>query len=311
MGIGSLFKKLAGKPPPPTLERAEEAYTQGRHADAAALFRALAESNDTQAKLRLAQLYERGEGVLQNFVEAVRWYKGAAEQGSVPAMGRLGEIYLTGLTAPSTATPAALERIGGQGGEGSLLKRLYPEGLAIAQNLEQAAHWNERAAEAGDAGSQARLGYQFASGLGQPQDRKEAEHWFGAAAAQNHPAGQLGLGMLYAGSYGDTPEHASALRWFEPAAASGNSTAQMCAAMLLLFGEDVPRDEERALATADAGRECRTACGHVPLRGALPPRSRGCAERLGRGDLAAPRRNPRLHPRLAFARAAVPLRTGA
>ena len=28
----------------------------------------------TQAQLRLGQLYERGEGVLQNFAEAVRWF---------------------------------------------------------------------------------------------------------------------------------------------------------------------------------------------------------------------------------------------
>jgi len=49
-----------------------------------------------QAQLRLAQLYEHGEGVLQSFTEAVHCYARAAEQNSLPAIKRLGEIYLTG-----------------------------------------------------------------------------------------------------------------------------------------------------------------------------------------------------------------------
>ena len=69
------------------------------------MLRTLAESGSKQAQLRLGELYERGEGVLQSFVEAVRWLRRAAEQGSVPAMRRLGEIYLTGMAAPDTATP--------------------------------------------------------------------------------------------------------------------------------------------------------------------------------------------------------------
>src|ERR1700722_7790196 len=55
----------------PTLERANRAYAEGRKADAAVLFRALAEDGSALAQLRLAQLYERGDGVLQSFVEAV------------------------------------------------------------------------------------------------------------------------------------------------------------------------------------------------------------------------------------------------
>ena len=95
MGIRSALSKLSGKKREPTLDRAEEAYSEGRQSDAAAMFRALAEQGSAQAQLRLAQLYERGEGVLPNFVEAVRLYRAAAEQNSVPAMARLGEIYLT------------------------------------------------------------------------------------------------------------------------------------------------------------------------------------------------------------------------
>jgi TPR repeat protein len=117
--------------------------------------------------------------VLQNFIEAVRWFRAAAEQGCVPAMARLGEIYLTGLAPPNVATPAALQSLESGAGS-SLLKRLYPEGLAVAQDTEQALKWNRLAAEAGDVAAQ----------------------------------GQLGLGLLFAGTYGEeVRDHGRALPW--------------------------------------------------------------------------------------------------
>ena len=186
MSIQASLAKLFRPERAATLERAEEAYAQGRKSDAAAMFRALAEgSGSAPAQLRLAQMYERGEGVLQNFVEAVRWFRGAAEQGSVPAMARLGEIYLVGLAAPDTATPASLTHMTSGAGRNSLLNRMYPQGTAISQDPVDAAQWNARAAAHGD------------------------------AAALEHPAGQLGLGMLYAGGYGERREHARAQEWLE------------------------------------------------------------------------------------------------
>jgi TPR repeat protein len=125
VSIRSAFSKLSKRHRDPTLERAEEAYSAGRKSDAVAIFRALAEGGCAQAQLRLAQLYERGEGVLQNFVEAVRWFRGAAGQNTLPAMTRLGEIYLTGLSAPQTATPAALARLQ-QPNVDSLIRHVYP-----------------------------------------------------------------------------------------------------------------------------------------------------------------------------------------
>ncbi|HEY4975042.1 MAG TPA: hypothetical protein VII41_15620, partial [Steroidobacteraceae bacterium] len=95
MSIGSFFSGLFGGKRARQVERADHVYAQGRPAEAAALWRAQAERGDREAQLCLAQLYERGDGVLQSFVEAERWYRSAAEQGSVVAQGRLGEIYLT------------------------------------------------------------------------------------------------------------------------------------------------------------------------------------------------------------------------
>jgi TolC family type I secretion outer membrane protein len=229
-----------------TASRAERAFVAGRFADAATMFRELADIGNVVAQLRLAQLYEHGQGVLQSFVEAVRWYRAAAEQGCVQAQARLGEIYLTGLEPPATASASAIERIHAPEAGGSLLNRLFPQGLSVRPDPQQAAHWNNAAAQRQDADAQARLGYQFAAGLGLPRDLTLAEKWFSAAAAQNQVAGQLGLGMLYSGSFGGSSAIEMATDWLEKAAAQGNATAKLCLALLLLYGEGVSHDEERA-----------------------------------------------------------------
>jgi TPR repeat protein len=99
---------------PPTLERASRMFDRGRQAEAAADYRQLAIQGSELAQHRLAELYERGTGVLQNYVEAVRWYRAAAAQGNFAAMAQLGEIFMVGLTAPGIASPAALERLSEQ-----------------------------------------------------------------------------------------------------------------------------------------------------------------------------------------------------
>ena len=127
MSVRSVLSKAFSAKPESTVKRAERAFADGRFAEAATMFRELADAGNVDGQLRLAQLYEHGQGVLQSFVEAVRWFRAAAEQGSVPAQARLGEIYLTGLEAPATATASAVARIDAPGTQGSLLNRLFPQ----------------------------------------------------------------------------------------------------------------------------------------------------------------------------------------
>ena len=42
-------------------------------------------------------MYDNGQGVVQDYAEAVRWYKLAAAQGDVKAQYNLGVKYATGL----------------------------------------------------------------------------------------------------------------------------------------------------------------------------------------------------------------------
>ena len=58
--------------------------------------RQLAEQGVAEAQFNLGGMYEKGQGVRQDYAEAVKWYRQAAEQGYVKAQYNLGARYFTG-----------------------------------------------------------------------------------------------------------------------------------------------------------------------------------------------------------------------
>ena len=52
------------------------------------------------AQNNLGTLYDRGQGVAQNYAEAIKWYRLAAEQGHDVAQYNLGTMYAVGHGVP-------------------------------------------------------------------------------------------------------------------------------------------------------------------------------------------------------------------
>ena len=100
----------------------------------------------------LGVMYTNGEGVTQDYVEAVRWYRKAAEQGYAIAQHNLGVMYAIGEGVPEDDT--------------------------------EAVRWYRKAAEQRDANAQYKLGVKYARGEGVPEDDKQAYAWISIAAAQ-------------------------------------------------------------------------------------------------------------------------------
>lgn len=63
---------------------------------AVAWWRKAAEQGDAQSQYNLGWMYENGRGVGQDSAQAVAWYRKAAEQGDVNAQYRLGWMYENG-----------------------------------------------------------------------------------------------------------------------------------------------------------------------------------------------------------------------
>jgi len=103
----------------------------------------------------LGVMYEYGKDkvpVPQDYREARRWYRKAAEQGDASAQRGLGKLYY--------------------------------KGLGIPQDYKAAVRWYRLAAEQGDVEAQRNLALMYAEGQGVSQDYVRAHMWYNLAASR-------------------------------------------------------------------------------------------------------------------------------
>ena len=77
-------------------DKGASAYQSGNYKGALAQWRPLAQSGSARAQNFLGFMYDNGEGVLEDDIEAVKWYRLAAEQGSAKAQYGLGVMFANG-----------------------------------------------------------------------------------------------------------------------------------------------------------------------------------------------------------------------
>ena len=82
------------------------AYDRGDYAAAFQAWRPLAEQGDVRAQYRLGRLYEAGEGVPGDDVEALRWFHAAGGQGDKQALVSIGIFHADGRGVPQNTFKA-------------------------------------------------------------------------------------------------------------------------------------------------------------------------------------------------------------
>ena len=115
--------------------------------------RAMAEQGVAEYQRVLALMYATGDRVPQSQVEAVRWYRRAADQGDALAQNNMGIRYADG-------------------------------NLGVPQNHTEAVRWWRLASDQGEYFAQVRLGAAYAGGLGVPQNMAEAHKFLTLAIAR-------------------------------------------------------------------------------------------------------------------------------
>lgn len=121
--------------------------------------------NDVEAAHELAVLYEQGEhGVDIDVVEAVEWFRKAAEAGHIEAMAELGLCYELG--------------------------------LSVEQSDEMAIEWYMKAAEGGHLTAKYSIGEAFEEARGVPQSDAEACLWYYRAAIEGDEDSRRALRRL-------------------------------------------------------------------------------------------------------------------
>jgi TPR repeat protein len=205
------------KPAPTPPVTAADAVSKGKAAldrkdyvEAMRWYRQAADQGNTTAQTHVGYLYEKGLGVSQDYAEALRWYRKAADRGHAAAQRNIGN--------------------------------LYEQGLGVPQDYAEAMRWYRMAADQGNAGAQTNIGYLYEKGLGVPQNFAEAMRWYRLAADQGEATAQNNIGVFYDNGYGVARDYGEAIRWYRMAAGQGNVDAEYNLALLYADGHGVPRD---------------------------------------------------------------------
>ena len=130
-------------------------FQAGDHAGAAQIVSKAAEMGNAVAQLRLALMYDQGDGVQRSAKSAFGWYSRAAAQGEPESQEQVGLFYELAEGVPENWDLAAklYEASASQGWtKGQFaLARAYQFGIGVPQNRQTAIAWYKKSAAQGNA----------------------------------------------------------------------------------------------------------------------------------------------------------------
>jgi TPR repeat protein/S1-C subfamily serine protease len=236
-------------------DEANAAYERGDYQTAFRESVPLAVAGDSSAQVNVGLMYYHGQGVPQNYTEALRWYRMAAAQGNASARFNLGAMYYHGQGVPQDYAEAArwcrMAAEQGHADAQTKLGAMYVLGQGVPQNYAEAVRWLRMAAEQGGANAQYYLGGMHASGQGVPQNDAEAVRWYQRAAEQGDAEAQASLGAAYTLGKGVPQNDTEAMRWYRRAADQGDVGAQLILGMSYALGKGVRQDYVQAYVWLD------------------------------------------------------------
>jgi uncharacterized protein len=183
--------------------------------------KAKAEAGDAESEMELGRRYNKGEGVAKDQVEAVKWYRKAAEQNLPIAQYNLAVCYNRGAGCRD----------------------------GVAEDDVEAAKWYRKAAEQNFAAAQYNLGICYERGDGVAEDHAEAANWYRKAAEQNDADAQYNLAICYERGDGVAEDWVEAYKWLLLAARQGHKAPKEHMILLeskLLTPEQLAQGQKRA-----------------------------------------------------------------
>ena len=210
-----------------------------------------AECGDADAQFRLGVCYENGTGVNQNFDEAVKWYRAAAEQGYAAAQCNLGSGYYNGTGVTQNFDEAVRWfRKAAEQGYAEAKRNLgvcYYNGTSVTQNFDEAVRWFRKAAEQGGTDAQFCLGVCYENGTGVAKNLVEAVRCYRKAAEQGCADAQFHLGVCYENGTGVAEDPVEAVELYRQAASRGNLPAQTALGCCYENGIGVQKNKNEAI----------------------------------------------------------------
>lgn len=210
-----------------------------------------AERGDTIAQLKLGYCYKMGYGTEQNDSLAAKWYHEAAKQGMAEAQGAIGLCYYFGKGVPLNFTKASewFQQAADKGNAKAQnnIGLCYYYGKGVPLNYDKAAKWFQMAADQDNTVAQANIGRCYKDGQGVPQDYTKAAEWFQIAAYKKDAGAQMNLGLCYDNGQGVPQDYVKAAKWYHAAAEQNDPEGISHLGVCYLYGQGVPQNYDEAL----------------------------------------------------------------
>ena len=214
-------------------------------------YRLAADLGDAEAQNKLGRMYASGEGVKRDYLEALKWFRLSANQGFPNAQFNLGTMYEDGegVTQDYNEAVKWYRLAADQGFPDAQfgLACMYANGQGVKQDYSEAMKWVKLAANQGLSEAQYNLGTMYDNGDGVKQDYSEAIKWYRLAADQGFPDAQYNLGVMYANGQGVKQDYSEAMRWYRLAADHGYDEAQISLGTMYDSGQGVKQDHSEAM----------------------------------------------------------------
>jgi TPR repeat protein len=167
-------------------------YQKEDYNEALKWHRMAADQGNADAQYNLGTMYSEGNGVAKNALEAGRWYRKAAEQGHEKA--KTETRVINDVNKFETALAAAEQ---GDAKAQYDLGYMYDRGNSVvSRNHDEAREWYLKAARQGEVQAQFQLGFNYNYGRGVSQNIIEALKWYRLAADQGHQEANTYFNLL-------------------------------------------------------------------------------------------------------------------
>lgn len=177
----------------------------------------LAKAGDARAEFNLGVSYYYGNGVKQDYAEALKWYQKAAEHGNERAQYNLAS--------------------------------LYADGLGTTRDAAKAAQWYAKAAEKGDVASHLALAriYSYGGNNLQP-DYAKAYKYYEEASLKGSDEAEFNVGGMCLFGAGTEQNVPKAVEIYTKLAANGNERASLILGEIYESGKYTAQDLPRSYA---------------------------------------------------------------
>ncbi|MDR0391615.1 MAG: Hsp70 family protein [Planctomycetaceae bacterium] len=187
-------------------------------------------------------------GVIQNAIEAYRWYQKAAKQGDNESQVLVGKYFFKVRWLFPAAVKCFRRAAEQNCSSGQLaLGRCYELGIDGLDNPQEAFNLYNKAAESGDTSAMVAVGRCYYVGSGVTKDPVKGIEWYRKAAELDNAEGQNDLALMYLRDIGIQKNEREAIKWCRKAADKGYPMALTNMGTFYLHGTGVVRNYIEAI----------------------------------------------------------------